>query len=158
VASVWPICAMRQQSGPGNTPCSGWRLKILWPAFRRLESPRQSGLLPRDNRRPHLVAEPRARNGIFAARDKAAKSAVLPTQRRVGAYQTSQDAANAAFSREVSENAKFRECVVVCAVICEPVSLAVLRLQRRYRVNAEIAASFADLRRRVVPNFQAFPS
>jgi hypothetical protein len=62
------------------------------------------------------LSEPRAGNGIFAARDKAAKSAVLPTQRPVGAYQTSQDAANAAFSREVSENAKFRECVVVCAV------------------------------------------
>ena len=30
--------------------------------------------------------------------------------------------ANAAFSREVSENAKFRECVVVCAARYEPVS------------------------------------
>src|ERR1700677_2260218 len=28
---------MLHQSGPVNTPCSGWHLKILWPAFRRLE-------------------------------------------------------------------------------------------------------------------------
>jgi hypothetical protein len=38
------------------------------------------------------------------------------------------------------------ECLVllvVCAVICEPVSLAVLRLQGRYRVNAEIGLVLA---------------
>src|ERR1700691_3619325 len=114
---------MLQPSGPANTPCSGWRLKILWPAFRRLEIPQTIRFPFRcDNRRPSTRRRPRARNRIFAARDKAAESAVLPTQRPVGAYQTSQDAANAAFSREVSENAKFRECVVVCAVTCEPVS------------------------------------
>jgi hypothetical protein len=33
--------------------------------------------------------------------------------------------------------------LVVCAVICEPVSLAVLRLQGRYRVNAEIGLVLA---------------
>jgi hypothetical protein len=126
---------MLQQSGPGNTPCLGWRLKILWPAFRRIESPRQSGPLSAP-----LVSlqSPRARNGIFAARDKAAKSTVLPTQRPVGAYQTSQDAANAAFSREVSESAKFRECVVG-----EPVRRNWSPIAK-FPVNGEIQGSFLE--------------
>jgi hypothetical protein len=97
---VWPICAMLQQNGPINTPCSGWHLKILWPAFRRLESPDNPVLFRSDN----LVAGPRARNRIFAAGDKAAKSAVLPPQRPGGAYHTSHDARKCGlFSRSLRE-------------------------------------------------------
>src|SRR3977135_1882184 len=96
---------MLQQSGPVNTPCSGWRLKILWPAFRRLEIPqtlRSSSVAPIGA--PDLVADPRARNRIFAARDKPAKSAVLPPQRPVGAYHTSHDARKCGlFSRSLRE-------------------------------------------------------
>src|ERR1700680_2133107 len=95
---------MLQQSGPANTPCSGWRLN-LWPAFRRLEIPqtiRSSSAATIGA--PHLVAEPRARNRIFAARDKAAKSALLPPQRPVGAYHTSHDARKCGlFSRSLRE-------------------------------------------------------
>jgi hypothetical protein len=105
VASVWPTCAMLQQSGPVNTPCSGWHLKILWPAFRRLEIPQTTRSSSATTiGAPHLVAEPRARNRIFAARDKAAKSAVLPPQRPVGAYHTSHDARKCGlFSRSLRE-------------------------------------------------------
>jgi hypothetical protein len=101
VASVWPICAMLQPSGPGNTPCLGWHLKILRPAFRRLEIPET---IRSSSAATIFVAEPRARNRIFAARDKAAKSAVLPPQRPGGAYHTSHDARKCGlFSRSLRE-------------------------------------------------------
>ena len=96
---------MLQQSGPVNTPRSGWRLKIVWPAFRRLEIP-QTGPLPLRQSAPLiLVAEPRARNRIFAARDKVAKSAVLPPQRPVGAYHMSHDARKCGLFSRSSESA-----------------------------------------------------
>jgi hypothetical protein len=57
---------------------------------------------------------------------------------RLAHNQTSYDAANAAFSREVSENAKFRECVVVCAVRYEPVSGG------KFPANREINREFRD--------------
>src|SRR5437016_2873110 len=104
---------MLQQSGPANTPCSGWRLKILWPAFRRLEIPQTIRFSSAATiGAPHLVAEPRTSNIIFAARDKAAKSAVFLPRDRLAHIKLHTTPANAAFSRELSENAKLRECVV----------------------------------------------
>ena len=96
---------MLQPSGPANTPCSGWRLKILWPAFRRLEIPQTILVLFRCDKRRHSTrCRPRARNRIFATRDKAAKSVVLPPQRPVGAHHTSHDGRKCGlFSRSLRE-------------------------------------------------------
>ena len=115
---------MLQPSGPSNTPCSGWRLKILWPAFRRLEiaetirsssAPTIGALISlQRNLAPgteFLRPETKRLNRPFS----------LPSD-RVAHIVRHTTPANAAFSREVSENAKFRECVVVCAVKYEPVS------------------------------------
>ena len=96
---------MLQPSGPASTPCSRWRLKILWPAFRRLEIPQTILVLFRcDNRRASTRCRPRARNRIFVARDKAAKSVVLSRQRPVGTYHTSHDGRKCGlFSRSLRE-------------------------------------------------------
>jgi hypothetical protein len=123
VASVWPICATLQQSGPVNTPCSGGRLKILWPAFRRLEIPQTIFVLFRcDNRRPHLVADLAPGTAFLRPATKRLNRPFFVPRDRLAHITRHTTPANTAFSREVSESAKFRECVVVCAARYEPVS------------------------------------
>ena len=92
---------MLQPSGPGNTPCLGWRLKILWPAFRRLESPRQSGPLPLGQSAPSSRCRAsRARNGIFATRDRRLNRPFYLSRDRLARITRHKTPANAAFSRE----------------------------------------------------------
>jgi hypothetical protein len=113
VASVWPICATLQQSGPVNTPCSGGRLKILWPAFRRLEIPQTIFVLFRcDNRRPHLVADLAPGTAFLRPATKRLNRPFFVPRDRLAHITRHTTPANTAFSREVSESAKFRECVV----------------------------------------------
>ncbi len=87
---------MLQQSGPANTPCSGWRLRIhvQSPRGRRLDIPdRQNQILPLLTSAASLRRiAPRARNRNFAARDEEAKSDFLARQRPVAASHASQGA------------------------------------------------------------------
>jgi len=114
---------MLLQSGPVNTPCSGWHLKILWPAFRRIESPRQSGPLPLGQSAPSSRCPSLAPGTEFLwPETKRLNRPFFVPRDRLTHIIRHTTPANTAFSRVVSENAKFRECVVVCAVKYEPVS------------------------------------
>ena len=155
---------MLQQSGPVNTPCSGWHLKILWSAFRRLEiaetirsssAPTIGALISlQRNLAPgteFLRPETKRLNRPFS----------LPRD-RLAHIKRHTTPANAAFSREVSESAKFRECVVVCAARYEPVSTCNSLLSGKLTGNFTIFGSLEaiSVRKTPVPQplFGKFPT
>src|SRR5258708_17785939 len=107
---------MLQRSGLANTPCSGWRFRnhVQSQAAGDLKS--QTGTIRSSSAAAICISTPcserRARNRIFAARDKATKSAFFLARDRSPHVAPRRAPANAAFSRKVSENPKIQECVV----------------------------------------------
>jgi hypothetical protein len=103
---------MLQPSGPANTPCSGWHLKILWLAFRRLESQDNPVLFRWDNQRPSLQRNLAPGTEFLRPETTRLNRPFFLPRDRLTHIERHTTPANTAFSREVSENAKFRECVV----------------------------------------------
>src|SRR5712675_1541177 len=104
---------MLQQSGPANTPCSGWRLKILRSAFRRLEIPQTIRSSSAATIGALISLQSLAPGTEFSRPEtkRLNRPFFLPRDRLAHIIRHTMPP-NAAFSREVSENAKLQECVV----------------------------------------------
>jgi hypothetical protein len=97
-------------------------LKSCGPLSEDLNSPDNPVLFRGDNQRPSLQRNLAPGTEFLRPETKRLNRPFSLPSDRVAHIVRHTTPANAAFSREVSESAKFREWVVVCAVKYEPVS------------------------------------